>query len=547
MNEELTTAEPATAQERTDTDEALGSAISSAIIARVDAPVTTPPVSLIAERAQAQARARGVQRTMVSIAASITLLAGGLVAYNAFADDDSKEIVTTDPAIATTAADPDSGTASAADPSANPNANQDASQDELPPLAFDEYDPAELFGGDFDAVEWPHSVGDGRVAAQAYDENGVSLVISGDGEDWTRISLPDGASPDIVDLSGPRWLITTSGWDERDRSFFSDDEGASWSEVDLSAVTGRSPTLIKALASGEKLLFIFKGAIDRAGQSREVLELISRQGLLPADAEVGGWEIQGTTLCFVADTPDAQTFDLCGDQDPSADTTPYKFELSEQELDAIAGYRAAADQIQIFVSDGGPATLSAAYESWHTTADSDSSGFYIAMTTPTDELLIASDDGFEWTETSIYSLSGDGREMMAFRTDDWFVSSSDQGLTVQSLARLADGAADAITIPAQSLWSLQTGPSAMAAIAHGSAGEATDPTQGVQLIGWSRDGRSWNLRSPSEVFGIGSDSASITLAVGSDYVLAHVTGFEPAATDEGLVAQPPKWFKANIE
>ena len=87
----------------------------------------------------------------------------------------------------------------------------------------------------------------------------------------------------------------------------------------------------------------------------------------------------------------------------------------------------------------------------------------------------------------------------------------------------------------------------MAATVYGRAGETTDPTQEVQLIGWSHDGESWNLQSPSEAFGVDYEEVSVTLAVGSDYLLAHVTGFEPTVTDEGLVAQPPKWFKAIIE
>ncbi|MYA75974.1 MAG: hypothetical protein F4Y27_15040 [Acidimicrobiaceae bacterium] len=533
-NEQTSTREP------TEADEALGSAIGSAISAHVNAPVATPPVSLIAKRAEAQARARVVQRTVVGIAVSITLLAGGLVAYNAFSDDVSTDIVATEPSVttATTPVDstPDSSTKTPAPTEINVAAP-----------VFTERDPAELFGTDT-YVEGVQTIGDGRVVAVTYGEAHTNLIITDNGEDWTQIYLPDDASPDIIDLSGHRWLITTLDWEGTPRSHFSDDEGTSWSEVDLSAAEGQSPTLIKTLVSGEKLLFIFKGAIDYEGQSREVLALIEEQGLVPAGTAVGGWEIQGTTLCFIPDTPDAPTFDLCGDQDPAATTTPYKFELSDQDLEAIDRYRTPGDQIQIFVSDGGPAVLVATYESWHTTADSDSEGFYIAMTTPTDELLIKSTDGFDWTETSIDSLSLDAGLLMTFRTDDWFVRSSDQGLTVQSLAELTNETPDSIIIPAATnLVSLETGPSAMAATVYGFADGAADPTEEVQLIGWSHDGRSWNLRSPSEAFGIGYDEVSVTLAVGDGYVLAHVTGFEPTATDEGLVAQPPKWFKATLQ
>ncbi|MDE0066403.1 MAG: hypothetical protein OXN44_05965 [Acidimicrobiaceae bacterium] len=538
--------EPRTTQELNDADETLGSAISSAINAQVDAPVATPPVSLIAERAEARARTRAIQRTVVGIAASITLLAGGLVAYNAFADDATADIVATEPSV-TTATTPADSAPESSDETAAPTEN------DVPAPVFAQQDAAELFGTDTH-VEGLQTIGDGRVMAVAYGETHTNLIITDNGEDWTQISLPDGASPDIVDLSGPRWLITTLDWEGPPRSYFSDDEGASWSEVDLSAVDGQSPTLVNALVSGEKLLFIFKGAIDYEGQNREVLALIEEQGLVSAGTAIGGWEIQGTTLCFVPDTSDAPTFDLCGDQDHATTAAPYEFELSDQDLEAIGQYRAPGDQIQIYASDGGAATLSAVYESWHTTADSDSAGFYIAMTTPTDGLLITSADGYGWTETSIDSLSLDAAlsldagVLTTFRTDHWFVRSSDQGLTIQSLAQMANETPLSVTIPAaESLLSLETGPSAMAATVFSFTGDATDPTEGVQLIGWSHDGKSWNLRSPSEAFGIGYDEVSVTLAVGDHYVLAHVTGFEPAATDEGLVAQPPKWFKATIE
>ena len=129
---------PTTTQELADADEALGSAIGAAINARVNTPVAPPPVSLIAKRAEKQARARAVQRTVVGIAASITLLAGGVAAYNAFGSDNGTSTVATEPTV----------TADTTVPTTDPPTTDVA--DEVPStsaLTWTEDDPSELFGG----------------------------------------------------------------------------------------------------------------------------------------------------------------------------------------------------------------------------------------------------------------------------------------------------------------------------------------------------------------------------------------------------------------
>lgn len=537
---------PTTMQEPSDADEAFGSAIGSAIDAHVNAPVQAPPISLIAKRAESQARARAAQRTVVGIAASITLLAGAVVTYNTFGSDGRSPTVATEPTIA----DPVDST-----PETAPTADPALSQDAPPPLVFNEHDPAELFPTGFYGVEGIETVGDGRVVARAHGDAGTSLIITDNGEDWTRISLPDGVSPDVIDVSGPRWLLTSLEFDSLARIFYSDDEGANWSEVTLeTATTGEPPTLVSALVSGEDLVIVVKGAVDREGQNQQVLQFISEQGLVPSDAKVGGWAIQGNTLCFFVEEPDdTRTFGMCHEQpdgagqtqDFAADPYPYSFELSNEELDTIDRYRAAKDQVQVYTSDGDPLSLTASYESWHTTATSDAEGFYIGLTTPTDELLITSPDGVDWTETSIDSLSGRDGTQMTTRIDNWFVNGSDQGLTVQSLGQLQDPTANPITIPGmQHLASLEIGPFATAAVVYP---PATDSGQSSPQIGWSRDGNAWNWQNPSEAFGISEGEASVDLAVGDDYVLAYVTGFAAVADSDSVEAQPPRWFMATVQ
>ena len=74
-------------------DQALGAALSDAIGRRVDDPVSAPPTSVIARRAAARARARAARRTVVGIAASLALVAGGLTAWRAYDDDQGGEEV----------------------------------------------------------------------------------------------------------------------------------------------------------------------------------------------------------------------------------------------------------------------------------------------------------------------------------------------------------------------------------------------------------------------------------------------------------------------
>ncbi len=506
--------EPTMTHQQSETGKDLGSAIASAISARVEPDPQPPPVSRIVDQAAARARVRTVQRTVVGIAASVTLLAGGIVAFNVFERDGMPSTVATEPTITADTAIPS--------PETEPTADIGLNQDALAPLVFNEQDPAELFPAGFFGFGGIETVGDGRVVARAHGESGTALIITDNGEDWTRIELPDGVSPDVVDVSGPRWLLTTLDFDGPSRVFYSDDEGADWTEVQFDPAP--EGELLTALASRQNLVIVFKIPPDRTAHSLLIQELIAAEGLIPDDAALESWTLQGSTISFTTT--------------PASDT--YSFEVSDETLTALDA-SVGETQTRVYSSDGGPATVTAEHESWHTTGSSNADGFYIALTTPTDELLTTSADGVDWSEASIDSLSM-GAEMTT-RLGDWFVSRNGQALTVQSLNRLLDPAADPTTIPGmQSLVSLESTPTATVAVAYPSTDDSDQPTP---RIGWSRHQSEWNWQSPSEAFGINEDEASIAVALGDGYVIAHVTGF--ASNTTGLEAQSPRWFKATVQ
>ena len=51
-------------------------------------------------------------------------------------------------------------------------------------------------------------------------------------------------------------------------------------------------------------------------------------------------------------------------------------------------------------------------------------------------------------------------------------------------------------------------------------------------VGWSADGAEWEWQAAADIFGLGSGRAEIHLAVGGDFVLAHV--------------EPLRWFIAKV-
>ncbi len=182
------------------------------------------------------------RRIVVGIAASITLLVGALVVYNAFGTDEPG----TDA----------SGTGESVDPT----------------LMWTEYTPSwtAAYTPSGTVTDQPYvysveTVGDGRVLARAFTDTGTIIMISENGTDWTQAAVPHGISPDFIDVSGDRWLIAghdATGFGPADRAFYSDSGGEDWTELALDEGPGDQSSIILSLASGQNMVIVFKISDD---------------------------------------------------------------------------------------------------------------------------------------------------------------------------------------------------------------------------------------------------------------------------------------------
>ena len=509
-----------------DDDEVLGAAIASAIRARVDAPVDAPPASLIAGRAEAHARARVVQRTVVGVAASVMLLAGGLVAYRAFdADPDSVTVAgeTTTPSTDTSASVPPQE-ATPPDEEATPPDVEGTPPDVAAPsaLAWTEFDSGDL------EIYQAETVGDGRVVARAHSGTGTEIVVSENGADWTGVNVPEGVAVDFIDLSSPRWLIgQASGSNPAGAFFYSDDEGRNWTELTFDPALEGEP--LHALTSATNMVIVSRVPADRTAHGTLTKQLIAAQGLVADGATLESWAVQGNTISFTIADSDAS----------------YSFEISDEQREALEAAEGDT-QIRMYASDGGTATAVADYVSWNTSGSSDAAGFHIVVTTPDDELLLSSPDGTDWTETSIdqinYPAAYDAGLLSTNRDGRWVVESYDGTIRVKSLGRLDDPESATATMrDVADLTSFATAQAGMVAVAYTAA---PGPARQQQIIGWSTDGTDWVWQTLAEAFGLDEAEASVELAVGDEFVLARVTAFKPDYSGN-LEAQPPEWFTAT--
>ncbi len=528
-------------------DAALGSALRSAIGARVGDTVQTPPVSLIAERAAARARTRTVQRSVVGIAASITLLAGGLVAYNAFDTGHDSPTVATEPTVTTPQTD-------APTPQTDPSVDGEAT---TAPLDWTRSDPGQQSNALLVNAAQPYTLGDGRVAAHRWR---YGLIVSDDGNDWTSVDIPAPFSPEHAELSSQRWLVTGYGERETDfsewpvnQAFYSDDQGTTWTELTFDPALSSEASVETALVSNEHMVIVFKVPPDRTKWEAALLSLIEAEGLVPADSTIESWSLIGNEVGFsVAGDPaeDSEPFEsLESESLVLFDSHQHSFTISEQDLTWLESHREEGRTV-VYAGEGDQTRLTAEHVSWHTTGSSDSEGFYLAMTTPQDELLLTSSDGITWDSTSIDDPTAFAEGLLTTtRIDGWFVEGYESGIRVTSLSRLPDRGAVTATIPGWThLLSLDVGPAGMVAVGHSSTGSTLSDSE-LQFglyepqLGWSTDGRNWQLQPLADAFGIEQGEADF--AVGTDFVVAHVTEFIP--NNDFLEAQPAVWFRATVQ
>ena len=383
-------------------DQALGEALGSAIRGRVDTPAARPPVSSIAERAAARAKARNTRRAVVGIAASAALVVGGISAWNALENDQPNEVIVVDDPTASPAPQP------SAEPTPAPTSEAPSEPEDIPQTGSESspepptpeslsagpapgwtgFEPTSVFGADVVDAHSFASVGDGRLVVQAYSTDGDQVLISSNGADWTAIPMPSFFSPERFDIAGDRWLVSGWGFNEtvsEPQAFFSDDQGSTWTDLALDIVSpDETSRVAAATVSGQNMVIATENRIHT-----DIASVIVARGLVPDKESIRGWMgVEGNTVSFTRDES----------------SPPESFELTSEEEDLL--YGGDRDFVRLFHSDGGDAELVAEYQGWNVAGYGATDGFHLLMLANEGALKLASPDGRQWSQSSL--STGDG-------------------------------------------------------------------------------------------------------------------------------------------
>ena len=303
-----------------------------------------------------------------------------------------------------------------------------------PVLQWTEIDPG------IESLYILQSVGDGRVLARSWPFPGVQasggagvdggelasggvqvnltaqILVSRNGTDWTEVPMAEGVSPDQVDISGDRWLVAGPDTGSESfhygpsalppsRAFFSDDEGTTWTELDISVSAGprpSSPWLVEqsavtsALVSGEHIVLVVQSytTLDAHG-------LLADRGLLPDGKRAAYW------LATPGNRLEITLFDAPDPDDPSA--TPMlggdeTLEVGIEELGLTYEEAEAARNgfgngtVSVLSSDGSTVELAAQYDGLGAVGASTGRGFELTVFAERDLLVLSSTDGLAWSE-----------------------------------------------------------------------------------------------------------------------------------------------------
>ena len=519
-----------------DDDQSLGAALGRAISAQVDAAAMPAllPLSTMADRAAARARMQAARRAVVAVAASISVVLGGVVGWNALNRGDTTTVFVTsaDPSAPSTETAPVAGGPESSPPtgtegdarsqlaaadtgpndSMRPEAPTPQDLSTGPVLQWTEVDPGflDLFGFE--------SAGDGRVIAYAWPEgveqvlHGERAVVTTNGTDWDELPLPDGLIPDEIDIAGDRWLVTgryrsfDAPGSRPDRAFFSDDQGTTWTELQFEIPPD------PALASP-----------------------YLQENLRVAPALVSG----------------------------------------ERMVLVLQGHNAA----RIFSSDGSSVELAARYTGGILMGVATADGFALTLLDGPKETTLTSPDGLVWTEEQSFEY---GYSHRAVTADGTIWRTVSEPLGSFSVQRARDAETPTTVVAFEGLHptgTLAAGPAGVAVTAFGSLGgqleagtigglpvwrdrDRTDPLPDAPLwVGWSADGTDWGWQSLLDAFGITEGEAWAQLAVSRDFVIARVETIvvptpeetasmreDPSKYEEYLAteAPAPRWFVARL-
>ena len=328
-----------------------------------------------------------------------------------------------------------------------------------PVLQWAEIDPG------FDDLFMLESLGDGRVTARAWaDDGGQGLfgervVVSASGTGWAEVPLPEGLFPDQVNISSGRWVVTGRYPDVDphhiglDRVFFSDDQGATWTEMVIELPSdSASPYAAElwraspVLVAGERMVLALSGSSTINGRA-----LLEDLGLLPA----------GKRVVFSLPTPDGVSFTLI-DADASnayASLTSTAFGLASiyghlQEGEALAPtydeLELSYDEVgftedemfelfaprsdlltRIFASDGSTGEVAASYEGWILLGAATDEAFLLALVNDQGETVLTSPDGLVWSASPSFGPGYFSGTVSADGTIWWAVSEREGSFDVQ--------------------------------------------------------------------------------------------------------------------
>ena len=245
-------------------------------------------------------------------------------------------------------------------------------------------------------------LGDGRVLVQFtgyFSENRTRLLVTVNGVDWAEVPMPARISPFAYDLSGDRWLVVGAelpgepetftdapsmapegeeeqeeqqdegGWAfPRQRVFFSDDRGTSWTELKINDSSDRQETstatefISAALTSGDHMVIVLQSENpmpvlddDTSGTNGEWEGVLDQNPLSRIFASEGGaFEQVAAYNGWITGLPSSGNF-----------TTPNGFSLGllREESGRLQPWRLTSPDGRIWSED-----TSADFWLWHTNA-----------------------------------------------------------------------------------------------------------------------------------------------------------------------------------
>jgi hypothetical protein len=387
-------------------DTALGAALGDAIGQRVEALYVPPPVASIADRAAARTKARDIRRTTGTLAASMILLVGGIVGWNAISDQDGdqSELATTE--IEGSPASPDVDDVLPSETVSEPGEPSPSSDRE-----FETITPERLSTGP--VLDWVEiesgiedvgnldSLPDGRILARSFAEDGETLLVSDNGLDWSSVSTPPGIFLNFVDVSGERWLASGSVGEDFDdiHVFISDDEGASWTPLAVDFSVGEPRTapflidrsyLSAALVSGERVVLV-----SQTFTEVDIVGLLTSRGYVDGGADILGWGWgEGTITAEIGDPFQPETLEL----------TYEELGLTEAEIKILEELNGPNDKVRIFAGDETGLELVEEFLGGGGTGYSSGSGFAVTLFGENGTTLLTSVDGLTWAESQLDSF-----------------------------------------------------------------------------------------------------------------------------------------------